>query len=249
MSDTPTSDIRIGEISSRWALGSHLSTVYHPSTASTNDLAKEEAFGEATEHALRLYLADHQTAGRGRGSNAWLDAEPGSSLLSSWSFEVGSAPQPWQTARTGLALYRAALATWPALDWSLKAPNDLFLAGKKVAGLLLETVSQGDETRLIVGLGMNVFESPESVPEATALLPNLPDGAPLLGQDWLGFLDRWLFELTTTVGLGDEQLDSSESVNLRMAMNRRLKGADLVTLVEPDGSFETGRGRRSWMEI
>ena len=46
-----------------------------------------------------------------------------------------------------------------------------------------------------------------------------------------------------------EPLDSSESVNLKTAMNKRLEGADQVTLVESDGSFETGRGRRSWMEI
>lgn len=247
--DNPIRDIRLGQVTSRWAEGSGISCVYQPTMPSTNDLAKDEAFGAATEHSLRLYLTDLQTKGRGRGGHTWTSPASGSSLLSSWSFEVEAAPQPWQTARTGLGLFRAALATWPTLEWSLKAPNDLYIGEQKVAGLLLETVSQGDEARLIVGLGLNVFESPSEVPAATSVLKNLPVGSPLLGDDWVGFLDRWLLELTTAVGRGSEKLDSSECLNLKHALNRRLKGDDAVTEVKDDGGLLTGRGARSWMEL
>ena len=59
-------EIRIGFVTSQWAENNHLYVAYSASLKSTNALAKEEAFSEKTaEEPLCLYLADHQTAGRG----------------------------------------------------------------------------------------------------------------------------------------------------------------------------------------
>ena len=90
---------------------------------------------------LVLFLAAHQTNGRGRGANHWLDTGAGESLLSTWSLSVSSPPQAITGPRIGLALFAAATHAWPSLKFGLKAPNDLYLDGQKVAGLLVETVT------------------------------------------------------------------------------------------------------------
>lgn len=221
MQDSPLSEIRIGQVTSQWAENNHLFVSYKSQEDSTNRIAKDEAFEEnICEESLCLYITDHQTAGRGRGQSTWLDSTPGSSLLSSWSYLLKIKPQPTTACLVGLAVYRACVTTWPFLSWSLKAPNDIYIGKQKVAGILLESIVQGDNVRLIVGLGLNVTASPEEISTATSLLESLPEGAPLLGQDYLAFLDRLLFELTDAVSHADEPLSTTDQLSLLQALNR-----------------------------
>ena len=126
----------IYETTAEWAVTAGLVCISIPEITSTNDLAKDQAF-EETE-ALSLYVTDHQTKGRGRGVKTWTDDEEGTALLSSWSFLLLKAPQPVLAPTLGLALFKAAQSTWLGLPWSLKAPNDLYLGDKKIAGLTNE---------------------------------------------------------------------------------------------------------------
>lgn len=246
--DTPLADIRIGQVTSQWAENNHLFVSYRPQEESTNELAKEEAFAEnLMAESLCLYLTDHQTAGRGRGSHSWTDSRPGSSLLSSWSFLLGVKPQPTTSCLVGLAVYRACSTTWPFLPWNLKAPNDIYLHDKKVAGILLENLIQGDEVRLIVGLGFNVTASPPNIDTAISLLEALPAGAPLLGQDYLAFLDRLLFELTDAVSRCDESLSPTDQLSLLMALNQHPLLKEKYTVIDADGSLHVGEKKISWM--
>ncbi|WII72274.1 biotin synthetase [Bdellovibrio sp. 22V] len=249
MTDTPLADIRIGQITSQWAENNHLFVSYKSQQDSTNALAKSEAFEEnLLQESLCLYLTDHQTAGRGRGKNTWLDAQPGSSLLSSWSFLLSVKPQPTTACLVGLAVYRACTATWPFLPWNLKAPNDIYIGDKKVAGILLETLVQGDDVRLIVGFGFNVTASPE-LETATSLIESLPTGVPLLGQDYLAFLDRFLFELTDAVSHCEEQLSPTDQLSLLMALNFHPLLKEKYTGLEADGSLHIGDKKISWMDL
>lgn len=249
MSESPLNDIRIGEISHRWAQSQGLESHYAPQLASTNDSAKTEAFGADGEHGLKLYLCDHQTAGRGRGRNTWVTSSEGAALLSSWSYALQDPPQPTFTAKAGLALFRAAQATWPFLDWALKAPNDLYVGDKKIAGLLVETLSQGQDVRLIVGLGLNVMSHPESLDQATSLFESLPDGGVLLGEDWIGFLERFLFELTDAVARSTDPLTPTDALALKRALNLRPTQKPLIDEVLEDGSLRSGSQVKPWMEI
>lgn len=250
MADTPLSDIRIGKITAKWAENNHLFAAYSAETASTNGLAKEEAFAEnLLEEALVLYVTDHQTSGRGRGKNVWLDSKPGSSLLSSWSFLLGIKPQPTTSCLIGLAVYRACATTWPFLAWNLKAPNDIYIGDKKVAGILLENVMQGDEVRLIIGLGFNVTSSPDSVETSTSLLESLPPGAPLLGQDYTAFLDRLLFELTDAVSHSEDSLTSTDQLSLLVALNQHPLLKEKYTAIDSDGSLHVGSKKINWMSL
>lgn len=249
MSQDPSlSEIQIGHITSQWAQSSKLPHQYLKSTESTNDLAKAEAFGKDGEESLKVYLTDEQTAGRGRGKNSWLNAEPGSALLSSWSFMLQDPPHPTLTAKLGLGLIRALSSTWPYLTWNLKAPNDIYLNDRKVAGLLTETISQGDDHRLIIGLGLNVWSHPEKVELATHLSMELPEDAPLIGEDWIGFLDRWIFEMSDAVGRGFDELNTSDCEALTFYMNQ-YSSRERVERVKSDGSIVTSTKTTNWMEL
>lgn len=248
--DNPLKDIRIGKVTSQWAENSHIHVTYTPQQDSTNALAKEEAFEQdMLEHSLCLYVTDHQTEGRGRGKNVWINSTAGSSLLSSWSFLLGINPQPTTSCLIGLALYRACSTTWPFLNWNLKAPNDIYLHDKKIAGILLENIAQGDEVRLIIGIGMNITESPDDVEIATSLVESLPQGIPLLGQDYMAFLDRLMFELTDAVSRSEEALSPTDRLSLLTALNRHPLLKEMYSGMSADGSLLIGDKKINWTEL
>jgi len=165
-----------------WAKQRQLLVQMFEEIGSTNDEAKTEASDLREES--KLYLASHQTHGRGRGKNTWLDTGAGENLLSSWSFHLKQPPQSITGPRIGEALFRAVHSVWPTLPWSLKAPNDLYLASNKMAGLLVETVSQGGSHRLVIGLGMNVLNHPRAISNATHFSSSCVNDS-----EWYQFLD------------------------------------------------------------
>ncbi len=137
----------------------------HAELGSTNDLAVQRIHqgGLGVPH---LILALKQTAGRGRGANRWWSA-PGA-LTFSLVLDPGHwrlPPTRWPT----LAL-AAGLATCDALQprtapgaLGLKWPNDVYLAGRKVCGILVEVPSQRPP-RAVVGVGINVNNSFDTAP-------------------------------------------------------------------------------------
>jgi BirA family biotin operon repressor/biotin-[acetyl-CoA-carboxylase] ligase len=250
MSESPLDDIRIGKVSQHWAESQKLTVKYLSTTDSTNLQAKTEAFQETSfSENLILYFADEQTQGKGRGKNTWATGHPGSQLLSTWSFMIEQAPLPIASPLVGLALYRAAVSTWPFLDWNLKAPNDLYLKDKKIAGLLVETVSQGDDHRFLIGLGMNVLSSPKEVPTATSLVRELPAKSPLLAQDWISFLERLIFEFSIALQLSFEPLNSTSRAGLVAALNKHPLLKELYTDLDEDANLKTENRQISWLEL
>lgn len=241
---------QIGQVTRAWAESNHLPVKYSTSLDSTNDLAKKMAFEkESLEESFILYLTETQTKGRGRGSHGWTSPNPGESLLSSWSFLLPYHPQPVLVAQIGLAVFRALIATWPSLKFSLKAPNDLFLGTKKCAGILVENITQGDETRLIIGLGLNVISAPASEAQATSVAGNLPQGAPLLGEDYISFLDRLLLEITQVISREENELSPTEQLALKYALNLNPNLKDPVLAVSPMGSLQFKEHSLEWHEL
>lgn len=221
--DSPLSDIQIGEVTAQWAKSINLKTNYYKSIDSTNLQAKKQAFEqEELENEVVVYFTDDQTAGRGRFDHTWSTPAFGTSLLSTWSFAISQAPSPQTTLKVGLALYNSICATW-GLNFSLKAPNDLFLGEKKVAGILVETVTQGFEHRLLIGLGLNVLSHPKEILTATSLISNFPKNMPLLGDDWISFVDRFLYELTLLIPTVSDDLTSTQQLNIIKILNQNPK--------------------------
>lgn len=118
-----------------------------------------------------LLVAEHQTHGRGRLGRAW-HADAGSSLT--FSLALTQAPREWSglSLAVGLALAEAldpGAGATPRIG--LKWPNDLYLvdppgAGRKLGGILIETLSVGDRRVCVVGVGLNVLPQPDQGPSA-----------------------------------------------------------------------------------
>ncbi|HET8569430.1 MAG TPA: biotin--[acetyl-CoA-carboxylase] ligase [Candidatus Limnocylindria bacterium] len=122
---------------------------YHERIASTQDRARELASWRA------VVVADEQTAGRGTQGRSWI-APPGTALLASF-VDPGPPPNsPVGSIVAGVAAARALEAAG-ARDVRLKWPNDVVLAGAKVAGILTHLLS-GHEPALVVGVGINVSQ-------------------------------------------------------------------------------------------
>jgi BirA family transcriptional regulator, biotin operon repressor / biotin---[acetyl-CoA-carboxylase] ligase len=122
-----------------------------PETASTQRLLTDDDPEGATA------VADHQTAGRGRLGRVWEDV-PGRSLLLSVLLRP-AAPMPLWPELSLIA--GGAVAT--AVGGEVHPPNDVFLNGKKVAGILPEA-TQG---RVVLGIGVNVNHTAAELPADT----------------------------------------------------------------------------------
>ena len=143
----------------RSAFGRELGRVieYHAAIGSTQDRARELA---RTAADRMIVIADQQTAGHGRGEKSWL-SEPGGSLLASWTFRPAPAEPGLFALLAGVAVTKA-LRPFGVADLGLKWPNDVWLTGGKIAGVL----AHGAEDHLVVGIGVNV--SQRELPSAIA---------------------------------------------------------------------------------
>lgn len=140
---------------------------YYASVTSTNDLASDWAADGAMDGSL--VIADTQTAGRGRLDRRWV-TPPDSAL----AFSLVLRPTPQECQKLALFSPLGGLALCLALEScqlqpQIKWPNDVLLHGKKTAGILAETIWQGDAPQaVILGIGVNV--SPKAVPPAEEVL-------------------------------------------------------------------------------
>ena len=173
----------VQEWETRWSLPG---LVALRQTASTNDVAR--ALADQGAPAGLLVMTEHQTAGRGRMQRPWADV-PGRSLLLSFvlrpdpSHEHRGGTVPGTAPlRVGLAVARA-LHDATGLRALLKWPNDVVVAGGKLAGILCEAVSSGIESLIIAGIGMNVLQVDQDWPaelkgQATSVAEAVPGATP-----------------------------------------------------------------------
>jgi len=114
-----------------------------------------------------VIATDHQTAGRGRLGRVWEDV-PGRSILVSVLLRP-PAPMPlWPELSlvAGEAVARAIHAE-TGVEASLRHPNDVVVAGRKLAGLLAEASSG----RVVLGIGVNVNQREDELPAETVKPP------------------------------------------------------------------------------
>lgn len=105
-------------------------------------------------------LALRQTRGQGRRGKEWSSLEGNLALTLAFRTEV-SAQAPLYSFLIGLAAHRALAQLLPyGLDLRLKWPNDIYLNGRKLAGILTQARQQGGSTDLVVGIGVNLAEAP-----------------------------------------------------------------------------------------
>jgi BirA family transcriptional regulator, biotin operon repressor / biotin---[acetyl-CoA-carboxylase] ligase len=226
--------------------------------ASTNDEAAAWARAGAPHGAI--VIADSQTRGRGRLGRAW-HSPPGAALYFSAILRP-SLPLPRLpplTLAVGVALAEAVARF--DVQARLKWPNDLLVGGKKLAGILAESATQGGRLEhVIVGIGVNlhVGEFPPGLSavslhryrevgrdEFVAVLCERLEswyGRFLAGESvapaWKQFADCWGRELVLSTGERGvaEDLDEDGALRLRTANGLVRVSTGEVTAAGPTSS-------------
>jgi BirA family biotin operon repressor/biotin-[acetyl-CoA-carboxylase] ligase len=158
---------------------------------STNDLAAQAA-SSPTNDGL-VILAEEQTAGRGRRGRSWV-APPRSSLLMSMLLfpPLPLSATGWLTA-LGAVAAAEVVQEWTGREAQIKWPNDVRVAGQKIAGVLVE---RGNGAIIGIGLNANLQrgELPASLSISTTSLYDLL-GGPVdrseLARALIRRLDAW----------------------------------------------------------
>lgn len=231
MSDLTSDDLAARLTTAR--LGRSLTLL--PVTESTNDDARRAASEGAPDG--HVIVADAQTRGRGSRGRTWL-SPPGQDLYLSIVAQLPLPPAslPPLTLAVGLAAAESLDPLLAPLDLraSVKWPNDAWVGGRKLVGVLVEGASIGDALEpLVIGVGINVNR--REFPDDLAVAPTSL-GA-LLGRDqsraavlaaFLNRLEPWLDRF---VAEGPGPVVSA--LNARLALRgERAACGDVVGVVE-----------------
>lgn len=240
----------MGTISSQtvnWAHENQWRHWYKDEVTSTNTIAKDE-FNVIEE--FKLYIANTQSLGRGRGENKWENTKEKNSLLSSWAYKINFTPQHFLPALIGLAVFKSCQNVWKGLSWSIKAPNDIFIEDKKVAGLLTEVVQQGDDALVIIGLGFNVFSAPENMDRASFLVNFLGEKKSFSEEQWLEFLSELKKNFDEAIK-NCEQLKINEKDRelLLESLNTNPWKKEVYLEVTDQGDLITETETKSWRDL
>jgi len=128
-------------------------------TDSTNTRARELA--EAGAPGGTVVTAREQTAGRGRRGRAWTAPE-GKALLYSAILRPLDERHLLLPLSAPLAVCAAAESLRPGAECMVKWPNDVWLEGRKLAGILIEAKPQ--DGWAVIGVGLNLSIAPDEFP-------------------------------------------------------------------------------------
>jgi BirA family biotin operon repressor/biotin-[acetyl-CoA-carboxylase] ligase len=199
------------------------------SVGSTMDVAHDLA--ERGAASGTLVLADAQQAGRGRGRKRWTSDAGRGIWLTLVERDVDGAALDVLTLRLGIAA-AVALDAFSAARVQLKWPNDLYVLGAKVAGILVEARwRDGAPEWVAIGVGVNVVP-PVDTPNAVGLRA---------GTGRLQVLDQLVPALRDTLSRRGP-LDSGEFVELDardLARGRAIvqPGVGTVDAIAPTGEL------------
>ena len=128
---------------------------FYSVTDSTNQCARIESENGAPDGSL--FIAEEQTAGRGRLGKSWNSA-PGTGIWMSLLLRPDVRPEEITqiTLLAGLSVCHA-INDITGLTVKIKWPNDIVIHGKKICGILTEMSAEVDQINcLICGIGVNV---------------------------------------------------------------------------------------------
>jgi BirA family biotin operon repressor/biotin-[acetyl-CoA-carboxylase] ligase len=208
--------------------------VHHRLTDSTNERAKVLAAAGAPHGTL--VTADEQAAGRGRQGRVWT-APPGSAVLMSVVLRD-------LDERDALLPLAAAVAACEALpvEAAIKWPNDVWIDGRKLAGILVEGRPQ--EGWVVLGVGLNVTTDtfpPDLADIATSLRLAGVEATPASVLDELiRALSRWLGAPPESVLAAWRARDALKGERVRWS-----DGAGIADGIDDSGALvvETRAGR------
>lgn len=225
-----------------WAKKSNIEYSALEKTESTNVYAKEI---KPNLNHFHLTFAKSQTHGKGRANNKWLSEDNFDNLYCSWTIHLSSPPQPISSPLIGLAIFKAFKSQWPQLNWSLKAPNDIYLNDKKIAGILLENVAIGNSFYFVIGIGINFFNKPQ-LETANCLI----DHTKIEQKTYQQFLDQLLIQLTEIIdSCTQTSITPDQQYHLLNALNLFPLLEENYTNVNADGSLISPNKTIHWSDL
>lgn len=138
--------------------------LFFNSVTSTNEVARK--FASNRKYNGTVIIAETQTKGKGRKNRTWLSP----AFKGLW-FSVVLQPEcpPENLGLLSLLAsnaFRKAVIAVLKVNPQLKWPNDVFLNGKKISGILLESLFQGTKlNHVIIGMGVNVKQTSDDFPK------------------------------------------------------------------------------------
>ncbi len=205
---------------------------------STNSYAMSWSRTLSEQELPALVLAERQTAGRGRGTNSWWSSEGAltfSVMLMPERYQVRPEQWPALSLTVGASIALAIENVCRRNDLRVKWPNDVYLGERKLGGILIE-VPQETRGSVVIGVGLNVRNSPADAPKdfrhrvaslaegdkpppsqtevLIACLTELERGLSLLGQQHQSLTDQWrrlclLTGRSVTVVQGGQEISGS----------------------------------------
>jgi BirA family transcriptional regulator, biotin operon repressor / biotin---[acetyl-CoA-carboxylase] ligase len=243
-------DLLLPEMLAALVRGTIFSHIHHYyKVGSTNTEAMESAAAGAPEGSV--FLAEEQTAGRGRGAHTWHSAR---SLGIHCSVVLRPPLPPSEvlilSLAVGLAVQDAVRQIDSKVEPDLKWPNDLLINGKKFCGILTEMSAEPTRVRyVVVGIGINVNQTqfPDDL-QSTATSLRLATGT-----EWSRF------ELCAALlkSLNREYRDLVQKAGARDSILRRFQEHSSSVLgravsVEENGGFEgttAGLDSRGFLQV
>ena len=156
-------------------------------TESTNNDLKS-VIRKSEEPVFAVISAKKQTTGRGRLGRSFASPEGGLYFSASFPLTGEEKNIPFLTLLSGLAVSEA-IEELTGVGTRIKWPNDIYLGGKKLGGILTELVF-GKEPCAVVGIGINLYTKRDEFPgdirdKATSFVCEglaLPDEKALLSE-------------------------------------------------------------------
>lgn len=133
---------------------------------STNHLAKKMALAGAPHGTV--VLAEEQTQGRGRLGRSFYSPKGSGLYMSLLLRPQGTSSTAILTTTAAAVAVCRALASTLGIEAKIKWVNDIYLGGRKVCGILTEGITNfetGTIESLVLGIGINVFQSNEGFPD------------------------------------------------------------------------------------
>ena len=194
----------------------------YDSTSSTNDIAAEYARNKQNDGLV--VFTEEQTEGRGRAGNKWLSGRADSILCSIVLREESRGLTENKLPAELLSLLCAvAVAEAVGKPARIKWPNDIMLNGRKVAGILLESKSDGV---CIVGIGINCHQKTDSFPDELQSIATSIDiesrsvtDRISLARRLLASIDHWL---EVAVQTSEKVIDQWRNLSIQLGHRVRL---------------------------
>lgn len=145
-------------------------TIYLTSCHSTNETAFEIIHKEGLKDGS-IVITDNQTKGKGQRGNSWFSAA-GQNITCSLVYKPAFLDLQEQfSLNMAIALgIKKGLEPFLEQQIAIKWPNDIFVNGYKLGGILIESILYGKQIGYtVIGMGININQRHFDLPRATSL--------------------------------------------------------------------------------